>query len=310
MWYRVALPQPVNKPWKGPLWDSESCFDKNVRLTVSNVLPIWIRNAVLAGESEMAARYLWSLMRLAESDDLEVVTNAVFHIYRLGDKDRFAVNKMREWIENEVPYRNGVTTMDGGSSVSMDVRAMVLDELSFYRDQSLNDVIFSKWREKQASVGKEPATVDYAYYLEKHGRELPLDYWSERLDNPYGFANALEIAEKKSALELTAKLQGIFEQLRARPAASADAGRAASVASALFRQTGDAGYRDYLAEQARTQLTSRSFETSLSKVLEGLAATNDKGAVQVVSAAMEHKNAVVRDMAIDALGKTRDPAAA
>jgi len=255
----------------------------------------------------MAARYLWSLMRLAETDDPEVSTNAVFHIYRLGDIDRFAATKMREWIGNEMSYKDFVTK--NGATVYTDVRARVLDDLAFFRDQSLDDVIFSKWREKQGSEGKELAAVDYAFYLEKHGRELPIDYWVQRLGNPYSFEHALEIAEQKSAPELTAKLQTIFEQLRARPAETPDASRAASVASALFRQTGDAHYRDYLAEQARVQLASGSFESSLPKVLEGLTGTQDDAALEIVAGAMKHENTVIREMAVKALGKARDPAA-
>lgn len=246
-------------------------------------------------------------MRLSDDTNPEVSTNAVFQVYRLGDIDGFALNRMRQWIEDGVSYKTYVTK--NGQSVYTDIRSRVLDALELFGDKSLDSVIFETWRENQDNEEKDLASIDYAYYLERHGRELPADYWMQRLENPSGFANAVEIAEKKGTAEVTAKLQGIFEQVRAKLAGSPDAGRAASVASALFRETGDAGYRDYLVEQGRTQLASGSFESSLQNVLEGLAATNDKAALEVVSAAMEHENAVIREMAIDALGKTRDPAA-
>lgn len=306
--FQVDLPKPVNAPWKGPLFNSESVFREDVKLTAVDVLSTWIRKAVHEGKQDIAARFLWSLMRLAEDANPEVATNAVFQIYRLGDIDRFAISKMREWIEKDVSYKGYVTK--NGATVYADVRARVLDDLAFFRDRSLDDVIYSKWRENQATEGKNLAAVDYAYYLEKHGRELPVGYWMQRLDNPYGFEHALEIAEQKAAPEVTTKLQSIFEQLRSRPATTPEAGRAASVAASLYRQTGDARYRDYLIEQARVPLASGSFESSLPEVLEGLAATNDKAALEVVSTAMRHENTVIQEMAIDALGKSRDPAAA
>jgi len=305
---KVGLPAPVNEPWKGPFFDSRSCFEPDKKETAVDVLPMWIRQALAANKPEMAARYLWSLIKLSEDKEPAIATKGVLAIYRLGDFHEAASDRMVDWIESGFAYRYSDST--SGSSTSKDIRAQVLEELELNNDRGLDQSIYDAWQRNQTTEGKDLAAVDYAYYLEKRGRELPADYWMQRLDNPSGFANALEIAEKKATPEDIAKLKGIFEQLRARPAASADAGRAASVASALFRQTGDAGYRDYLAEQAKTQLASGSFESSLRKVLEGLAATNDESALDVVSAAMEHENAVIRELAIDALGETRDPAAA
>lgn len=304
---RVSLPAPVDKPWKGPFYDSQSCFAEDKKLAAVEVLPLWIRKAMLAGKVEMAARYLWSYLKFTEDQHPEVATKAVISLYRMGDYNDTALAKMKQWIESGYAY----SYLDDAAATSdpKDIRQQVLEEVAFTNDKRLNDAIFAVWSEGQSNEGKELASVDYGYFLETHGRELPADYWTQRLDNPYGFANALEVAEKNATPEITAKLQGLFEELRAKPAVSADAGRAASVASALFRQTGEARYRDYLAEQARTQLASGSFERSLRKILEGLAATDDKAALKVVENAMQHENAVVREMAVDALGKTRDPAA-
>lgn len=305
---KVSLPAPFDQPWKGPFFDSTSCFDPDKKQTAVDVLPTWIRHALLAGKPEIAARYLWSLSKLSEDKEPAVATQATFAIYRMGDYNVAAASKMRSWIESGVSFRYSDTLT--GSSESKDVRAQVLEELDLNNDRSLIPLIYDTWLRTRTEEGKGLASVDYAYYLEKHGRELPGEYWMQRLDNPSGFANALKVAERKGTPEVSAKLQGIFEELRAKLAASPEAGRAASVASALFRQTGKALYRDYLAEQARTQLASGSFESSLAKVLEGLAATHDKAALEVVSTAMQHENAVIREMAIDALGKSRDPAAA
>lgn len=305
---KVGLPAPVNEQWRGPFFDSRSCFDPDKKQTAVDVLPVWIRQALLANKPEMAARYLWSLMKLSEDKELPTATKAAFAIYRLGDYNGAGAAAMRGWIESGVNFRYSDALT--GSNESKDIRAQVLEELQLHNDRSLDQSIYETWLRNQAAEGKELAAVDYAYHLEKNGRELPAGYWAQRLDNPHGFANALEIAERKGTPQVTAKLQGLFEELRAKPAASADAGRAASVASALFRQTGEASYRDYLVEQARAQLASGSFESSLPKVLEGLAGAKDKAALEIVSGAMKHDNEVVGEMAIDALGKSRDPAAA
>lgn len=305
--FRVKLPKPVNAPWKGPFFNSEDIYRKELKLTAVHVLAIWIRKAVHEGKMGIAARFLCSLMRLSEDNNMEVATGAVFQIYRLGDIDGFAVNRMRHWIEDGVSYMTIISK--NGESVYMDIRSRALDEIEFSGDKSLDDVIFQTWRKHQGNEGKQAAAVDYAAYLEKHGHELPADYWMQRLDSPYGFESALEISEKKAMPELAAKLQSLFERLKVSRPDSLDAGRAAVVASALFRQTGDTRYRDYLADNANAQLGAKSFESSLKKLLPGLAATNDKNAIQIVVGAMQHPNGVVRDTAIDALGNTQDPAA-
>lgn len=305
---KVDLPAPSNKPWKTSLFNSDNYLESERKEMVVEILPGWIRKALKEGNRDLAARFLWSLQTLTHDDDPKISSEAVLAIYRLGDFNRTAADRMRDWISSAADFR--YSDSSAGSSTSKDVRAQVLDELSLNKDHSLDQSIYEAWLRNRATEGKDVAAVDYAYYLEKHGRELPVDYWIQRLDNPYGLEHALEIAEQKAVPEVTTKLQGIFEQLRARPASTRDASRAASVASVLFRETRDGRYRDYLAEQAQVQLAAGSFESSLPKVLQGLAATNDKSALEIVSTAMQHDNEMVREMAIDALGKSRNPAAA
>src|SRR5690606_4654664 len=127
----------------------------------------------------------------------------------------------------------------------------------------------------KAGVKKE-LSVDYAYYLEKNGRELPLGYWIQRLDSPQNFINALGVVAEKNISQVTVKLQALFQELKTKPADSVDAGKAAGVAAVLFRKSREVIYRDYLTEKAKVQLASNSFESSLPKILDGLAVTNDK----------------------------------
>lgn len=308
---KVTLPAPVDGPWKAAFLDSKSCLDADKKESAVKVLPIWIRKAVADNKPEVAARYLWSLEKLSEDKELPVATGATLAIYRMGDYKGVAAARMQAWIESGIDFHYFDTQY--GSSDYKDIRAQVLEVLDLANDRSLDEAIYKVWMKNPAPDAEELASVDYAYYLQQHGRALPADYWMRRLENPYGFEHALEITGKKATPEVTAKLKGLFEQLRTAPAAGPNAdrniARAAGVASLLFRQTKEAVYRDYLMEQARPQLASGAFEESLQNVLDGLAATNDKAALDIVATAMQNGNNVIGMMAIDALGKSQDPAA-
>ncbi|HEX8371725.1 MAG TPA: HEAT repeat domain-containing protein [Chthoniobacterales bacterium] len=304
---RVALPKPVKRKWRGAVFNSENAFEKDRKEVVVEVLPGWIRRALLKGDVGAAAGYLWTLKELAADDDPGISSEATLSIYRLGDVEGFARTKMSEWITKGWDYRTYDRSF--GKSEYLDIRARALREAAYSNDRSFDELVFKVWQQERTTEGKTLESVDHGSYLEKRGRALPIEYWMERLDNPRGFTNALKVAHERGTPEVTAKLQAIFSQLHASPAFSPDAGRAASLASVLFRQTGDVIYRDYLIEQARTQLALRSFESSLQNVLEGLATTNDKTSIRAVAAAMEHENTIISEMAIAALGKTPDPAA-
>lgn len=305
---RVSLPQPVDMPWEGPFFNSENCFkDEDTKRHVVEILPTWIRKALKAGKTELAAKYLWTLERLAEDKNPSVSLEAVLAIYNLGDCDEFAHKKMSDWIAQGFNFKASEITI--GQFEYMFIRARVLKEITIFQDKSFDGVIYDIWMRTRAEEAKYLNSVDYGYYLEKHGRELPTEYWLERLSNPYGFTNTLEIAEKKVTPQIVAKLTTLFDELHERPPITIEASRAAGVASALFRQTGDVRYRDYLIERARPQLAANTVTQSLSSILDGLAATKDKVAFEVVANAMKNENGVIGGIAAAALGKTREPAA-
>lgn len=305
---RVPLPEAVNKPWKGMFYNSTTCFESDkIKFAAVDVLPLWIRKMVVAGESDMAGRYLWTLIRFTEDENAQVQMKAVLALYHLGDSNSVAARQMRRWLEEGADLK--MSDSDSGQSEYKDIRAKVLQELDFYHDASFDDMIYKLWSDRRNHEGEDVAAVDYGYYLEKHQRELPVDYWIERLVSPYGFANALEIAEKKGTPEVTARLQPLFEELRAKAGHSAKPERTAAVASALFRLTGDVQYREYLVEKAQTQINRRSVDDGLAANLAGLAASNDPAALEIVLAATRQEDPTIQRLAIGALGKTRAPAA-
>jgi hypothetical protein len=193
--FKVSLPAPVDGPWEGPFYDHKSCFDRDKKGAAVEVLPFWIRKAVLAGKSDIAARYLWSLLRLSEDADPEIEIEATFAIYRLGDHAGVAAARMQRWMESET-MKLHIDSLLFGSDVK-DVRAVVLAELELNNDRSLDQAIHDVWQRRQAHEGADVAAVDYAYYLEKHGRTLPMEYWERRLENRSGFENALAVLEKR-----------------------------------------------------------------------------------------------------------------
>lgn len=302
---RVLLPKAVRRPWEGAIFTSENAFDKGRKSTVADVLPGWIRRALREGNSDLAAGYLWTLVKLGEDDVPEVSTKAIIGIYQLGDIDGFAHRKISTWIAGITDSKLWISGLWKGDYV--DIRERALQEFEFFKDKSFDELIYDTWIKHRSAERNQLASVDFAYYLEKHGRKLPEGYWLERLDIPYGFANALEIAEKQRAPQASEKMSTLFERLKGMREGSIDVGRAASLASVLFRITGEPRYRDYLAKQAEEMIASSSFPSGIDKFLDGLAAANDKKALNIVSAAMQHKNGVVREMAIAALGKSSDP---
>jgi len=304
---RVTLPRPLDTPWTGPFYDSETCFDNDtVKLAAVDVLPIWIRKAVAAGEPELAAAYLWTYLKFTGDKDQKISTKAVITLYRMGDWDDIAFHRMRRWIESRFQY----SYRDVHVSDPNDIRQQVLRELDFYRDSRMNNVIYDEWSKRKDNEGEDLASVDYAYWLECHDRQLPVDYWLSRLETPYAFENALKVLEIRKPEGLIERLQSRFQHLSARSLSSPDAGRAAEVASVLFRVTGEAKYRDYLMAQAQTQLLSKSFDGSLPQTLKSLAATNDKAVLDTLSNAMQNKNVMIHEAAIDALGSSKSPEAA
>lgn len=306
---RVNLPAPVNMPWKGPFYDSQTCFDADKKLAAVDVLPLWIKEALSANESNMAARYLWSFIKFTEDKDNEVATKAVISLYRMGDYNGVALSKMKQWLESGFDYTYLDTSY--GTSDMKDARRQVLQELDYYNDASLLGTIYDLWSNNKGNEGEDLASVDYAYYLEKHGRELPVDYWLGRLNKPYAFENALNVLEARKPDGMTETLQPLFEQLRTKLASSPDARRAAAVGGILFQLTGDTKYREYLMERAQRQFAfSPLFADDAQPILNALAATNDKAALDLLFTAIQNKNEGVRKMAIDALGNSKNPEAA
>lgn len=306
--FKVNLPAPVKKAWTAPLFDSSNFLEPGNKGAALKVLPGWIRKALHAGEVELAASYLWSLKTLAEDHDPKLSSDAVLAIYLLGDFNQYARTKIESWIRDGWRCK----TYDGtlGRSEIMDIRARVLRELQFANDRSFDGVIYETWLQTQGTDAEDLESVDYAYYLEKNGQNLPSDYWLQRLNKRRGFTNAFEITRTNATPQVTQKMVSIFEELRAIRPANVDAGRAALAAAASFRLTGKVQYRDYLMDRTREQLELGSNVDSLVQLLEGLATINDTEAFAIVTGAMSHKNTIIQEMAIEALGKSSDSQAA
>ena len=96
---------------------------------------------------------------------------------------------------------------------------------------------------------------------------------------------------------LLEKLQSLFDALKNKPAWSADTGRAAETASAIFR-IGGQNNRDYLSTRAQAYVDSGEVDKSLNKTLMSLAKTNDTTATQVLAKGLESKNDVIHEVGL------------
>ena len=299
---RVTLPAPLDEPWKGPFYDSESCFKGTATAAAVEVLPIWIRTGIIAGELAQVGRYLWTYLKFIEDADPKIASKAVITLYRMGDYHDLALAKMRKWIESGFHF--WYTAPIRETSDFVDIRRQILLDLDFYNDSRLDQTIYDVWSRDRGGEGKELWFVDYGYYLETHDRKLPDEYWMERLDTPHGIGKALEVLEKRKPEGLIERLESLFSKLRVKQGhrTLVTAKSAALIGSTLFRLTKNRECRDYLVDRARFQLGAAESEDDLSVVLEALARTEDAESLKVVFEAAQHKYQGIREKAVHALG--------
>jgi hypothetical protein len=301
---RVSLPAPVEAPWTGPFFDSKTCFDADKKEHAVKTLPIWIRKAVLAGETELAGRYLSSFLKLAKDSNPEVSTEAVLSLYKMGDYQQIAIGEMKKRIEagSSLNYfESGV----GGGSGFRDVRAVILDEMNYSNDRSLIQTVYDSWSRDKDDEHAKLGAVDYAYFLEQHGWQLPTEYWLKRLDEPRSFENAVEVLKGRASQEAEAKLGESFHLLRNGPRSV----RAIEIASALYRLTGKSEYGEFLIETARAKLEAGRVEPGLRSALSALGRGSDQPSLDILASALRSDNVALSEAAIDALGHRRDPQA-
>jgi hypothetical protein len=217
----------------------------------------------------------------------------------MGDSRGIAIAEMRERINSGV--RSTHLSIGINGSQFRDTRAEILDETSFFNDGSLVEAVYDAWQKNADHERSELSSVDYAYYLEQHGRTLPTEYWIRRLDEPKAFENAVKVFEKRAPAEASARLERDLEQLNARSGSS----RLIELQSALYRLTGKSEYENALVTFVQSKLGSGRIDPDLHAGLMALGASCAPASLEVLASAMNSKNLVLRDAAIDALGKHR-----
>ncbi len=212
---RVHLPKPVDGPWKGALFDSQTCFQPDVKLTAVGALSGWIRKAVLTGNDDLAGRYLWTLLKFTDDTNQEVKVAAVISLYQMGDSNGVALAKMKEWVANGADIRT--LSSDFGVSKVQDIRERMLQETKYYNDTSLVATVYDVWAKSQGNEDKILGSVDYAYYLENQGMKLPAEYWINRLKTTHALEHTLSVLEARKPEGVTEALQSLFGRLQAAP---------------------------------------------------------------------------------------------
>ncbi len=296
---RVKLPPPIDAPWEVGMFDSQTALGE-WKDRALELLPRWIRKAVLAGNSDLAGRYLATLIKLADSPDIDTSSEAVFALYALGDYNGIAAGHFKRWIQDDVASKR--IQSNGFFAEIEDIRAFALRVIDVDRDRELLDVIYRKWAAAKTDGSKHDSKVDYAFFLETHGRTLPAEYWFQRLESRIDFGNTVAILEEKNPPGLLEQFQARFERGNSR---STD-----MLASSLFRMTGEPRYLEYLVSSAEDQL-KEGIRGLSEHTLNGLAETNDARALSVLEKALQDPNSLVRKMAATALGRsTRSEATA
>lgn len=306
---QVKLPIPINGYWKGPFFDSKDYNEsREKRRWAVEVLPGWIRKAVLTDEGEKAAKYLFTLIEIAENSNDSLGIEAALALYRLGDYKNTALNAMSEVLTSDED-KDYSDFYDRGSQISgneqLDPRQVILNHLQFYKDSRLDSQIYQLW-EKNGATDKLLGIVDYAYYLEQTGNALPVDYWMDRLEMNSYFDNAVNVIKDRRSefpLEDLVRIFRISSEQQWPPIAR---NKSPMLASVLFNMTQIDEFKQYLYKKANLSLSGTRDGFSVEQVFYGIADIGDPESILIL------ENAVSSDLkvlAMKALGRTQSPQA-
>ena len=92
---------------------------------------------------------------------------------------------------------------------------------------------------------KDTEFVDLAYFLEKNNKEIPIDYWYERLNNFRGLKHTFDVLDSRLDDSVKPGLKKVLESKKVRTNP-----HKASAARFLFKLTGEEVYSNYLRDQS------------------------------------------------------------
>jgi HEAT repeat protein len=297
---KVDLPEPEDKPWPGPFWNSSNFRSPETAKAALEVLPIWIRKAVLDGNKNQAGKYLFSLLSYLDDSDKNLRNNAALILYKLGSRDARLLNALKTGIESDDSRNTASSLSEWRGGISQ--RAAILEHLRFYGDHTLDDHIeatFDQLPEKglyTQSGSYNYAAIELAKYLETIGRSRTDDFWLERLELSSGMVDAISVLRDRKSVDLVSIL---------RPKIDATSKSVTSLTAAAFvyGMTGEAVYETQLIQEIEEGIQSGSPVVMLEFALQGLLDGKSNQAQAILKGALASEALGYQEMALAALGR-------
>jgi|694.fasta_scaffold145894_2 HEAT repeat protein len=300
---KVDLPEPEDKPWPGPFWNSSNFNSAENKVAALEVLPIWIRKAVLDGHKDQAGKHLFSLLTYLNDSDNNIRNKAALLLYKLGSRDTRLLDVLKEGIESNDSRKTATSLSNGRDNISQ--RSAILELLRFYDDHTFDDhieAVFDKLPEKGAYTqdGRYNSKVmDLAKYLEAIGRPRTDAFWLARMEAPSDLSEAVKVLRVRNSVDLVAMLKSRIDT---------DPNSFASLTAAalVYGMTGETAYEPLLTKVVNEAVQSENPSTEVEIALLGLLSGKSSQAATIIKKALAAENVVLHDKALTALGQVSD----
>jgi hypothetical protein len=265
---KVELPDPIYGKRTRITFKAEhtnAWLDYENKRKFLNNIGHGIRSHIREADLDEAAKYLAALLELVEDGNSRIAFLAAQQLYRLGDYEEKAYSKLKELIKTTPVYEHSVSQQTKSTDFNellnnaqkkasdpdnLDYSEIIKDLLQdfiIFNDDRFNDVIYDKWLElrSEEKLVKDSKFVDLAYFLEKNNKEIPIDYWYERLNNFRGLKHTFDVLDSRLDDSVKPGLKKVLESKKVRTNP-----HKASAARFLFKLTGEEVYSNYLRDQS------------------------------------------------------------
>ncbi len=292
---KVDLPAPKAVAWRGPFYNSENFQSPENANAAREVLPGWIRKAVLAGDSEKAAGYLSSFLSFLKSDNETHRIETALCLLRLGYKDADVNEILSAGLQSSRSVGNVLTPISGATSE----RQAILNHLLFIGDNSFDDQIESVFSQMQGKGGDVEAVLELAKYLEAAGHPRTDDFWLGQLESASGLGDAVSALRERKSVDLVAIL---------RPKIDADPNPITSrtAAALVYGLTGEPAYEPILTKAVEKGIKEGQPVVELELALQSLLQGKSPQAATILNQALSSEALGYQEMALAALEQVPD----
>tara|TARA_B100001093_G_scaffold425766_1_gene419399 strand:+ start:1452 stop:2810 length:1359 start_codon:yes stop_codon:yes gene_type:complete len=290
---KVSLPTPKFDNWKRPtgLTKEKSFQSKDSKLSLLNNLGTFIRLS-LRDEPSATGSYLGTLLELLKDSDYEVSTQAVIVLYRLGDYQNEAIDRMN----NHILSINEDTLNNYSFQKSL---SKILNEVKRENDDHLNQSIYEKWMSLEDKILLSKKNLNVDVYLENKGFNLPVTYWENRVLT-IADQDSVDIYTNKKGIEAVATLKSIFDQ--------GSKVEKPIVSSMLYKLTNNVDYLNFLLSEVDASLKKGYGPTRQLKIIfESAIDAHFEKTFPLIKSALNHDNRTLAEASISALEKIDQP---